>query len=102
MANPNQSEKKEVVKPLSSALKRQKQSEKRKLRNKNVRSQIRTAIKNFRSSFAQNEEQALHDALKSISSLLDKAAAKGVFKLNKASRLKSRLTCQLRAKAATK
>lgn len=74
-----------------SAAKRVRQTIKRTLRNRRVKSQIRTAIRRFEEAAQEDlnlAEERLRQALKS----LDKAASKGVIHRNKAARKKSRLT----------
>ncbi len=68
-----------------SALKRERQNDKRNLRNKNDRSRLRTAIKATR---ANPSKETLLTATK----LLDKAASKNLYPHGRASRLISRLS----------
>lgn len=68
-----------------SAVKRLKQSQKANLRNRSVKSQIKTFVKKVETSFDEKD-------LKKTISLLDKAARKKVIHKNVASRVKSRLT----------
>jgi small subunit ribosomal protein S20 len=83
-----------------SALKRIRQSEKRRIRNIAVRTGVRTAVKSARTSLAgRNVEEARADLARAIQ-LLDKAVTKGVVHRNAAARKKSRLTRQLNALAA--
>lgn len=75
---------------IQSQIKRNRQNEKRRLRNKAVRSELRTRTKNAleaASSDAETAEAALREAIKRI----DKAAAKGVIHKNQAANRKSRL-----------
>ena len=75
---------------IQSQIKRNRQNEKRRLRNKAVRSELRTRAKSAVSAFetgAENSAEALRLALKRI----DKAAAKGIIHPNQAARRKSRL-----------
>ena len=75
---------------IQSQIKRNRQNEKRRLRNKAVRSELRTRAKSAVSAFesgAENSAEALRLALKR----LDKAAAKGVIHKNQAANRKSRL-----------
>lgn len=81
-----------------SALKRDIQDSKRRASNRIYKSQVRTAIRNFQESVAKGEEVA-KDQLSEVYSLLDKCVKKGVYKLNKASRTKSRLAARAVAKA---
>ena len=101
MANPAEAKENSKKTKRPTAKKRQLQNEKRRIANKAARSCIRTKIRGF-----QEEMQTLGTAQKAenlseISSLLDKAAKKGLFSLNKTSRLKSRIAARLKAKPAT-
>ena len=78
-------------------LKRQRQTERRRQRNKSVRSALKTMEKQARTS-AGSEGAA--ETLKAVQKELDKAAAKGVIHPNKAARKKSRLAKALRATSA--
>jgi small subunit ribosomal protein S20 len=75
----------------SSAEKRHRQSEERRLRNKAVKSAVRTSAKKFvilaRKKDVGEAEAALKDMIKKI----DSAARKGIIKKNSAARKKSRM-----------
>lgn len=73
-----------------SALKRIKTSLKRNLRNRMVKSSVRTAVRKF-------QDNVTVESLRSAISALDKAVSKGVFHRNTAARKKSRLTLKLNA-----
>lgn len=73
-----------------SALKRIKTSIKRNLRNRKVKSSVRTAVRKFQDSVSI-------ESLRGAISALDKAVSKGVLHRNTASRKKSRLTLKLNA-----
>jgi len=74
---------------IKSQIKRNRQNEKARLRNKAVRSELKTRVKSAVSAAGtENEAEALRLAVKRI----DKAAAKGVIHKNAAARKKSRLT----------
>lgn len=68
-----------------SALKRQRQNEKRRTRNRGVSSALKTAVKEVRTT---KSKEALTKAIP----IIDKTAAKGVIPKKRASRLVSRLT----------
>ena len=75
---------------IKSQIKRNRQNEKRRLRNKAVRSEIKTRTKNAvaaAESGAENTVDELRTAIKRI----DKAAAKGVIHKNQAANRKSKL-----------
>jgi small subunit ribosomal protein S20 len=75
---------------IKSQIKRNRQNEKRRVRNKAVRSEIKTRTKNAvaaAESGAENTVDELRTAIKRI----DKAAAKGVIHKNQAANRKSKL-----------
>jgi small subunit ribosomal protein S20 len=75
---------------IKSQIKRNRQNEKRRLRNKSVRAELRTRTKNAvvaAESGAENSVDVLRLAIKRI----DKAAARGVIHKNTAANHKSRL-----------
>lgn len=76
---------------IKSAIKRNRQNKKRRLRNRIYRGQARTYIRDARSSIEEeNMEEARAATFKAISAL-DKAAAKGILHKNNVARRKSRL-----------
>lgn len=79
---------------IKSQIKRNKQNEIARSRNKAVRSELRTRTKNAVAAAGDdNEEQALRLAVKKI----DKAASKGVIHKNQAANRKSGLMRRLNA-----
>jgi small subunit ribosomal protein S20 len=76
-----------------SAEKRLRQSQKANIRNRAIRSQMKTLVKKVETSVDEKD-------LRTTFSLLDKAARKKVIQKNKASRLKSRLTKLVKQKAS--
>jgi small subunit ribosomal protein S20 len=82
---------------IKSQIKRNKQNEKRRLRNRNVNGQTRATVKNARLALsAGSVEDAQKTTMEAISAL-DKAAQKGVIHKNNAARRKSRLMKRLNA-----
>lgn len=81
------------------AIKRDIQNTKSRLRNRIVRSQVRTAIRHFEESLTKKDSSVIRQALDEAYSSLDKAVKKGVFTLNKGSRTKSRLAARMAAPA---
>ena len=80
---------------IKSAIKRNKQNEKRRLRNRIFRGRARTFVKKARQIFEEgNLENSRTAALQAISAL-DKAAEKGILHKNNAARRKSRLMRRL-------
>ncbi len=85
-----------------SALKRHRQSVKRRARNIEVKSRLRTLIKKARVAIeAKNPEQA-QTQIRAVNQALNKAVGKGIIKSNTASRWLSRLSrAEFRARAAS-
>ncbi|RNC70103.1 MAG: 30S ribosomal protein S20 [Desulfuromonadales bacterium] len=75
-----------------SALKRIKQNKKKQLRNKSIRSGLRTFIKRVREAVEAKDQTLAKEALQAAIPVIDKAATKGVLHPNAASRNVSRLT----------
>ncbi len=74
---------------INSQIKRNRQNEKRRLRNRTFRGAARTAVKNARAAIAGGHETQA--ALLNAISLLDRAAEKGILHPRNAARRKSRL-----------
>ena len=74
-----------------SVQKRYRQSEKRRLRNKVMKTKVRNLTKVFMDSISKSVKNEAETNYKNLSSLLDRAYHKGVFKRNSTARKKSRL-----------
>jgi small subunit ribosomal protein S20 len=79
---------------IKSQLKRIKTNEKARLRNKAVKSSLKTAVRRFRAAAAAGDREAVTVELKSAARALDKAASKGVIHKNQAANKKSALAQQ--------
>lgn len=77
---------------IKSAKKRIKVIETKTLRNKMIKSGVKTAIKKVDAAIAGGDKEAAKAALINAISLIDKAAKKGVYHKNTASRKIGRLT----------
>lgn len=75
-----------------SALKRIRQTKKRTIRNRYIRSTMRTHIKRVRTAIDEGDKAAAQTALADAVRNIDKAATKGVIHKRQASRRVSRLT----------
>jgi small subunit ribosomal protein S20 len=75
---------------IQSQKKRIRQNEKRRIRNKGVRSEIKTRVKSARTAVANGDEDA-HEQVRVAQKRIDKAGAKGVIHKNAAARRTSRL-----------
>ncbi|MBI5366386.1 MAG: 30S ribosomal protein S20 [Planctomycetes bacterium] len=85
-----------------SAKKRIRQTAKRTLRNKRMKSQVKTQIKKVLEAVAAGNSQTASATFKSLSRLIDKAGAKGALHANSVSRRKSRLASKVNALAKAK
>jgi len=74
---------------IKSQIKRIKQNEKRRLRNKSVKSSLKTAIRKFREAADAGDKETATAAMRAASRALDKAASKGVIHKNQAANKKS-------------
>jgi small subunit ribosomal protein S20 len=81
---------------IKSQIKRIKTNEKARLRNKSVRSALRTSVRKFRDALTAGDSALINTELRSASQALDVAVAKGVIHSNQAANKKSSM-----AKAAT-
>ena len=79
---------------IKSQIKRNRQNERRRLRNKAVRSELKTRAKSAVNAAEQGAADAT-DALRLAVKRIDKAAAKGVIHKNQAANRKSRLMKRL-------
>ena len=79
---------------IKSQIKRNKQNEKARLRNKAVRSNLKTRIKSAEAAAATGGEET-EATLRTAISTIDRAASRGVIHKNAAARKKSRLVKRL-------
>lgn len=84
---------KKVKRPT--AEKRMIQNTKKRQQNREFKSQVRTAMRRFEDALTGGNKDQSQEKINVIFSLMDKGVKKGVFKLNKASRTKSRLTARM-------
>jgi len=97
--------KKEAEKPKKTkaptALKRDLQNEKKHLRNRSLKSKVRTALVSLQKGISDKEpKEQLDPKLNKIYSLMDKGVKKGIYKKNKAARVKSNLASKATAPSA--
>ena len=78
---------------IKSAKKRVKVSEKKNLRNRMIKSAVRTSVKKLEAAIAADPQTA--NAQLVVTTAIDKAASKGVMHKNAANRKKARLAKQL-------
>jgi small subunit ribosomal protein S20 len=84
---------------IKSQIKRNKQNEKRRLRNKSVKSSLKTAIRKFREAADGGDPEAATALMRDASRKLDKAASKGVIHKNQAANRKASIAKRLQSTA---
>lgn len=80
-----------MAKNQTSAEKRHKQSEARRLRNKTSKTRCKNSVKKFLEAIKSKDKGAASSSYNDLQSELDVARRKGVIKLNAAARKKSRM-----------
>jgi small subunit ribosomal protein S20 len=80
---------------IKSQIKRNRQNELRRQRNKSERSQLKTKVKGFLASVEGGDAAAAQEAYRDTAQAYDKAASKGIVHKNKAANVKSRLAKKL-------
>ena len=78
-----------------SALKAHRQNVKRREHNRQLRTRLRSALRDIRAAIDTGDPQNVKDALRATISLVDKMAAKGLIHRNTAGRYKSRLSMRV-------
>ncbi len=86
---------------IKSQIKRNRQNEKRRLRNKAVKSSLKTAVRSFREAAESGDAEKAGAALREASRKLDKAASKGVIHKNQAANRKSAIAKRFQEVAAS-
>jgi small subunit ribosomal protein S20 len=76
---------------IKSQIKRNLTNERRRLRNKSVKSSLKTAIRRFHEAATSGDRDTAQERLRAASRQLDKAASKGVIHANQAANKKSAL-----------
>src|SRR5690606_12972100 len=82
---------------IKSQIKRNKTNEKAQARNKAVKSELKTLVRNTREAIAKGDKTAAEATLRVASKKLDKAVSKGVVHENQAANRKSSLAKQVAA-----
>ena len=86
---------------IKSQIKRNRQNEKRRLRNKAVKSSLKTAIRKFNAAVEAGDTAAAEALMRDASRKLDKAVSKGVIHKNQAPNRKSAISKRQDALAAS-
>ena len=74
---------------IKSQIKRIRTNENARLRNKSVKSALKTAVRRFREAADAGDREAAQTAMRTAARQLDKAASKGVIHANQAANKKS-------------
>jgi small subunit ribosomal protein S20 len=85
---------------IKSQIKRNRQNEKRRLRNKSVKSSLKTAIRKFNEATEAGDTETAGTLLRDASRKLDKAVSKGVIHKNQAANRKSAIAKRLQSLSA--
>ena len=83
-----------------SALKAHRQNVRRREHNRQLRTRLRSALRDIRAAIDAGDPAKAKDALRETISLVDKMAGKGVSHRNTAARYKSRLASRVSSKSA--
>jgi small subunit ribosomal protein S20 len=83
-----------------SALKAHRQNVKRREHNRQLRTRLRSALRDIRAAIDGGDPAKVKDALRDTISLVDKMASKGAIHRNAAARYKSRLASRAARKSA--
>jgi small subunit ribosomal protein S20 len=83
-----------------SALKAHRQNIRRREHNRQLRSRLRSALRDIRAAIDAGDPAQVKDALRQTISLVDKMAGKGLIHRNTAGRYKSRLAQRVARKSA--
>lgn len=83
-----------------SALKAHRQNLKRREHNRQLRTRLRSALRDIRAAIDTNDPAQVKDALRQTISLVDKLAGKGLIHRNTAARYKSRLAGRVAKRSA--
>jgi len=82
---------------ITSAKKRARQSETRRVHNKHIRSGMRTTVKAVVTAIESGDKETANSAYKKVVPALDASVSKGILHKNKAARHKSRLNSRIQA-----
>jgi small subunit ribosomal protein S20 len=83
-----------------SALKAHRQNIKRREHNRQLRTRLRSALRDIRAAIDTDDPAKVKDALRQTISLVDKLAGKGLIHRNTAARYKSRLAGRVAKRSA--
>ncbi len=95
MAEEKKGKEKKAKRP--SALKRDEQSVRLNAKNRSYKAKVSTAVRSLEDSMSKKDAAAAKLKLSDVFSLMDKGVKTGIFKENKAGRVKARLTRLVKA-----
>ena len=84
---------------IKSQIKRNRQNEARRLRNRGARSSLRTQVKRFEEAVEAGNQEVAEEEYRKVTRSLDKAASSGLIHKNRAATRKARLAKRLRSSA---
>lgn len=87
-------EKKKTKRPT--ALKRDDRNEKHRLINKSFKSSARTTLRSFEEALKSQDKERIQESLSHVYSVMDRGVKRGIYKSNKADRIKARATQKTR------
>lgn len=90
MAKAKKEEGKKVRRP--SALKRDLQAQRANLRNRAYKAKVNTVMRSLKEAVEKKETALIGTHINAVYSLMDKGVKTGIYKLNKASRVKARVS----------
>ena len=82
---------------IKSQIKRNKTNEKARLRNKSVKSALKTSVRRFRAAAEAGDKDLAQNELVAAGRSLDKAVSKGVIHANQAANRKSAIALRVNA-----
>ena len=85
---------------IKSQIKRNRQNEKARMRNKSVKSSLKTAVRKFNEATAAGDVENAATLLRDATRKLDKAVSKGVIHKNQAANRKSAISKRLESLAS--
>jgi small subunit ribosomal protein S20 len=85
---------------IKSQIKRNRQNEKRRLRNKSVKSALKTSVRKFNEAAGTGDVEQATALLREAARKLDKAVSKGVIHKNQAANRKSAIAKRLSSLSA--
>ena len=85
---------------IKSQIKRNRQNEKRRLRNKSVKSALKTSVRKFNEATTVGDVEQASALLREATRKLDKAVSKGVIHKNQAANRKSSIAKRLASLAS--